>query len=289
MDFMFSRLLQNYIMTTNRWLGATGIGLVVLHLTLSWQVMNQTDQVILNIIYWLAIIVVIRKRTVVNHFKSGWLASSLGSLLITLILYKSSFLLAGDSPFVRIFPGLAALGLALLASGFKLFPYWREGILVTAIMVPPAGSNYVLEHLFGYKLQITIAKMSAFLMHYIGFTVQRQEITIGLPHGAVSVAYECTGGDILILLWQLCIPAIFLLPISRLHKVIMPIWTFALVLLLGSLRVAIMAIFVDNSALFEYWHGPAVNQIFSTFGIFIFGSICFWLTESHTAAGDATA
>ena len=286
---MFSRLLKNHTMTTNRWLGAIGIGLAVLHLTLSWQVMNQTDQVILNSLYWFAIIAVVKKRIVVSHLKSGWLASSLGTLLIGLILFKSFSLLASDSPFVRLFPGLAALGLGLLASGFKFFLYWREAVLVTALMVPPVASNYVLKQFFGYKLQITIAKISTFLMHYVGFTVQRQGITIGLPHGAVSVAYECSGGDILILLWQLCIPAIFLLPISRLHKIIMPIWTVVLVLLLGSLRVAIMAIFVDNSALFEYWHGPAGNQIFSTLGIFIFGSICFWLTESHTAAVDATA
>jgi cyanoexosortase A len=286
---MYNRLIQRNLMRINCWLGVIGIGLAVIHLLLSWQVSSQPDQIALNSLYWLAIIAVSKRRIRTSPLESSWLASSLGTLLIALILCKSVYLSAGDSSFVRLLPGFIVLGVALLASGFKFSAYWREGVLAAVLMIPPVASNYVLKRFWGYNLQIVIAKISAFLMHYVGFEVQRQDITIGLPHGAVSVAYECTGGDILILLWQLCIPAIFLLPMSRLQKIIMPMWTVALILALGSLRVTIMAIVVNKSALFEYWHGPAGNQIFSTLGICIFGSICCWLIESHLATDDATA
>lgn len=286
---MYTALIQNDSTKMNGWLGTVGIGLAVLHIILSWQVTGETDQIALNSLYWLAIITVVKRRIGTNLLESGWLASSLGSLLIALILCKIFSLSASDSFFVRVLPGFIVLGFALLASGFRLLPYWREGFLAVVLMIPPVVSNYVLKHFWGYKLQIAIAKISSFLMHYVGFEIQRQGITIALPHGAVAVAYECTGGDILILLWQLCVPTILLLPISRLQKIIMPIWTVALILILGSVRVTIMAILVNNSALFDYWHGPAGNQIFSTLSICIFGGICSWLTEFDLATDNTQA
>ena len=287
---MFNYLFENNLLNMDRWLNVLGIGLVALHVILSWHVTGQTDQIALNSLYWLAIIALWRKRRGYSSLKkSSCLASGLGALLITLIASRSFSLSSGDSSFVRLLPGFIIIGFALVASGFKLHSYWREGILATVLMIPPIASNYVLEHLLGYQLQIIIAKTSTFFMHYIGFDVQREGIIIGLAHGAVEVEYGCTGGDILILLWQLCIPAILLFPVSRLQKMIMPLWSIALILLLGSVRVAIMAIVVNNTELFEYWHGSAGNQIFSTLGICIFGGICSWLTDSHLEIDDAMA
>lgn len=243
--------------------------------------MGQADQIVLSSIYWLAIIASFRRRLLRLGARMHWLSSTLGSLLIIVVAYKSLFLFSSESSFVRIFPSITAIGLGLLAAGFKFYTYWREGLLFGILTLPPILTNHILESIVGHRLQITIAQLTTFLMHYAGLEVGRQGINIILSHGAVSVEYACTGGDLLILLWQLCAPAILLLPIPRYHKLGMPFFAIGLILLLASLRVSIMALVAHQPALFEYWHGDPGNQIFSNIGICIFGGLYWWIAESH--------
>ena len=274
--------------TTEQWLVAISISLATIHLILGWHVIRQSDQLVLYAIYWLAIIASFKRRLLRIESCRHWLSSTLGSLLILLLIYRSLILLLSESAFVRIFPSLAAMGIGLLAAGFKLYRFWKEGILIGILTLPPMLTNHALESLVGHRLQLTIAQLTTFLMHYVGLDVSRQGVNIILSHGAVSVEYDCTGGNLLILLWQLCALAILLLPIPHYHKLFMPLWSLGLILLLASFRVFIMALVAHQPALFEYWHGNQGNQIFSNIGILIFGCVCWWIADSNCVKAGNT-
>lgn len=268
-------------MTTVRWLVAIMISLATIHLILVWHIAEQTDQLVLSALYWLAITVSFKQRLLQSGPNDHWIANALGLLLITFVIYRSLVVLLSESSFVRLFPSVSVLGIVLLAAGFKFYIYWREWVLMGILALPPILTNHVLEKLFGHYLQLTIAQIATFFIHYIGLDVTRQGVDIVLERGAVSVAYGCTGGDMLILLWQLCMPAVLLVPIPKPYRLGMPFWAIGLTLILASMRVSLMAFFVHQPALFEYWHGDAGNQIFSNVGIFVFGVVYWWIAESY--------
>ncbi|KPQ33227.1 MAG: Transmembrane exosortase [Phormidesmis priestleyi Ana] len=268
-------------MTTVQWLVAITISLATIHLVLVWHITEQSDQLLLSALYWLAIIISFKQRLLRLGPSNHWIPHALGSLLIVFIIYRSLFVFLSESSFVRIFPSISVLGIVLLAAGFKFYTYWRECVLMGILALPPILTNQALEGLVGHHLQLIIAQIATFFIHYIGLEVTRQGTDIILERGAVSVAYGCTGGDILILLWQLCVPVVLLVPIPKPHRLGMPFGAIGLTLILASIRVSIMAFFVHQPALFEYWHGDAGNQIFSNVGIFVFGGVYWWITESY--------
>jgi len=252
------------------WLGLTGLGLIALHLTLTWKLTQQTDQMVLNVLFWGAIAALLWRRRSHLDLNSDWISSTIASVMIGLVLMKSLSLFWFESPFVRLFPGLAALSLGLLASGPRLNQYWREGLMVLTLMIPGGALSQFLEPQLGGAVQTLLAQTTTFLLHYAGRDVVRRGTEVVMTDGAIRVEYGCTGIPILILLIQLSILLILLFPMHRYRQIYIFGIAGVIAFALGMIRITIMSLVVNQRTVFEFWHGPPGAQIFSTLAIALF-------------------
>jgi cyanoexosortase A len=252
------------------WLGLTGLGLIALHLTLTWKLTQQTDQMVLNVLFWGAIASLLWQRRSSLNLNSDWISSTIASVIMGLVLMKSLSLFWFESPFVRLFPGLAALSLGLLASGPRLSQYWREGLMVLTLMIPGGALSQILEPQIGVAIQTLLAQTITFLLHYTGMDVMRRGTEIVMSNGAVRVEYGCTGIPILILLIQLSILLVLLFPMRGYRQSYIFGIASTIAFALGVIRITIMSLVVNQRPVFEFWHGPPGAQIFSTLAIALF-------------------
>lgn len=251
-----------------------GLGLIGLHLSLIWKFTGNTDQLLLSAIFWAAIVMLLRQQRSPAWQRTNALALGVGSGLLLLGLSKAIFLNANESEFVRFFPGLMSLGLALVASGWRIWQYRRIGALIAILMLPPGVVEHIIDWLVGLSIQKIIAQSSAFILHYCGIGALRNGTAIYLRTGAVTVEYACTGIPILLLLIQLSGLMGIAFRIRRSQQLLLILIAIVLAWLLATIRVAIMALVVAQPQSFEYWHGSAGGQIFSTAAIITFALIC---------------
>lgn len=244
--------------------------MIALHLTLTWKLTQQTDQMVLNVLFWGAIASLLWRRRSRLDLNSDWISSTIASLMMGLVLMKSLSLFWVESPFVRLFPGLAALSLGLLASGPRLNQYWREGLMVLTLMIPGGALSQLLEPQIGSAIQTLLAQTTTFLLHYVGREVVRRGTEVVMTDGAIRVEYGCTGIPILILLIQLSILLVLLLPIRGYRQGYIFGIAIAVAFALGMIRITIMSLVVNQRTMFEFWHGSPGAQIFSTLAIALF-------------------
>lgn len=256
------------------WLGwiGLGIGFALLHLYLTWQLVKQTDQLVINALFWLVILGTITQQS--RQFRSDRCSRFIGFLLLGLLLAKSFSMPQVEAWFIRLFPAFAVLVLSLLMSGFRLNHQWRVGLLLLPLMIPRSLVEHLAEQLIGTVCQLLTAQVAAFLLHYLGFQVMQKGTIITLNQGSVEVLFRCTGIPLLILLLQLAVLFLITFPLPKLQQLKIFLVATTIAFLLSSLRVAFMVVVVNNPAAFAYWHGGEGSQIFSTGAIVLLGWFC---------------
>jgi cyanoexosortase A len=257
------------------WLAASsGLGLIYLHLLLTWKFTNNPDQLLLSLIFWGAIVRLIWQKRASLKIQGSWFSGTIGCLLMGLLLSKSISLFPSESEFIRLFPGFAGLALALITTGWKLSIYRREFAILVLLILPPGLLGRILELAVGSSIQKVIAQSAAFVMHYFGVSLISQDITIFFKTGALKIEYACTGIPIWILLVQLSSLIIISLRLRHTEIINMLIMATGLTWALATIRVVIMAAVMTQPASFDYWHGTAGGQIFSTIAIVLFALCC---------------
>jgi cyanoexosortase A len=257
------------------WLAASsGLGLIYLHLLLTWKFTNNSDQLLLSLIFWGAIVRLIWQKRASLKIQYNWFSGTIGGILMVLLLSKSISLFPSESEFIRLFPGFAGLALALITTGWKLAIHRREFAILALLILPPGLLGRIVELAIGLSIQKVIAQSAAFVMHYFGVNLIVQDMTIFFETGAVKVEYACTGIPIWILLLQLSGLMIISLRLKRTEQISMLIIATGLTWALATIRVVIMAAVMTQPASFEYWHGTAGGQIFSTIAMILFALCC---------------
>ena len=273
------KLLQNQKFC----LFGTAVGLSVLHLSLSWRLLGDTDQLILNVIFWGALLCVLWGKQDILNLESDTFSSFFGLLLIALVLLKSISLFWFEAYFLKVSPLLVALGLGLLASGVKgLKQYWRELLFVLLLCIPEGLFLQIVDKLF--NVSVLTAKFAVFILWYLGFEASGQGINVVLPKGYVYVETACTGTSTALLLIKFSVLFILTFPTDWLKKILVLLGAVFIAFITSVIRVALMAVFVSNKEVFDYWHGSQGNQVFTTTSILIFGLLCRGLLQLHESA-----
>lgn len=258
------------------------VGLVAYQLLLTWQIGNDVDQLIINALFWGAILYLLWGKRDKLSLESEIFSSIFGLLLIVLVLFKSISLFWFETSFLRVIPLTTACGLALLASGMRgLKQYWKELIILLLLSLPPSLFVSIINHL----LQITVltAKVATFILWYLGFTLSRQGDTMILNGDAVMVTPECTGISTALLLIKLATIYILIFPTNWRKRLLSISGAIGISFIISTIRVALLATVVSDRAAFHYWHGGTGNQIFSTVSILCFGFFChYFLFAKHT-------
>lgn len=262
-------------------LGITG-GLIALHLRLTWVMTQSIDQVIFNLIFWIAALSLLWKRRYTLRLESGTLSTFLGLLLIAWMLIKSINVHSKTDILILFFPFIAALGLVLIASGIKGFKqYHKELSIIVLLSIPKVNLAEIIDHSIGST--VIAAKFTNFLLWYLGFTVQRQGVFVILPTGSIEIYPACSGLNLMLLLLQIAVLAMMIFNLKLYQKFLLPIIGILLAFVLNGFRITLMAILVAGSQeqAFHYWHGDQGTQIFSTISILIFGWFCSLLVQHY--------
>ena len=214
-------------------------------------------------------------------FRGNLISSLIGiSLILWMILrhvlgqfYSSSTKLDVLSGF---FPLIVLTGILLILTGFKRLTNYKNEIITSAIAtivslpisVMFSGSNIIAK---------IDAKITAFMLHYIGFNVGREGNIVSLPNGAIAIAGGCS--SISPISTMLPIIAMFLLvyPTSKNKKILVCIGAFFAIFFINAIRLSLLAILVNkfDTTTFEYWHGGEGAGIFSNLIVFLIAALSY--------------
>jgi cyanoexosortase A len=257
---------------SNFWLFAIAVGLTIIQLDLNWKLLGSIDALTLRGLFLTGILYLIWKKQHILNLKSDLFSTLIGLFLISFILIKSLSLFWFESFFVKIFALFSFFGVALIASGIKgLKQYWQEFIILLLSL-----SDGLLLSLVAAKVDVSLlaAKVSNFVLWYLGFSVYRQGVNVILPTGGIEIYPGCSGLNAI------------LFPINISQKVLLPIIAVSLAFIINIFRLILMTLLVANynHQGFEYWHGESGNQIFSTISILAFGFVCHWILMQNKPA-----
>ena len=265
------------------WLLGIATGLIAIHLTLTSRG-NDASLLGTSALFWMAVLSIVWSKRDDLSLDSGVLSSFWGILLIVLVVLKSIFM-SGYDPFLRISPLISALGVALLASGFKgLKQYWRE-LLILCFLVPSPGTLAVLIDISTFTAQFANA-----VLWYLGFEVSRQGVFINLPTGSIEVYPGCSGIENMFHMLGVAVLFLVMFPTDRRTKILLPVVALFIAFVINGVRVALMTVLAasSNAQALNYWHKGDGSVIFSMISVLFLGVYCFFLlrqsnSENHDA------
>jgi cyanoexosortase A len=270
-SFLSSKLFQR----PHFWLLSSAAGFATLQLTLTWKA-GETDHLGMSVLFWLATASLLQEKQDRLVFKFEWFAGALGILLLAGVLFYSTSLPGEGDPFLRLAPIVSALGLGLIASGYRgVRQYWQELTVLFFL-----GAPRVLAGSWFDPSPIT-AKFAAFMLWYTGFDVSSQGTYVILPTGSVRVYAGCSGLESMAYLLGLAVIFLMMFSTTRFQKALVIFTSIAIAFVVNSLRVALMAILVATSSpeAFDYWHEGDGSMIFAVAAVLTFGSFCFGLLK----------
>ena len=258
-------------------------GLVAINLTLVWKA-RDIGHLGMSALFWLAVASLLWEKRHSLSIESGIFPSLLGALLIAWVLLNSASLPDGQDPivhnrFLRISPFISALGLGLIASGFRgLKQYWRELTIVFFLGIPSVLASFLTD------ISPFTAKFATFLLWYSGFDVSLQSLNIILPTGRVRVYSACSGIESMTYLLGVAVICLVMFPPKWSHRILVPIVALILGFVVNGVRVALMAVLAGtNSESFDYWHIGEGSLLFGMIAIAIFGLFyAFLLRQDET-------
>lgn len=258
------------------WLVGIAAGLIAIQLTLADR-SNIADLLSTSFLFWVAVSYMVWEKRHTLELESDIFSGVLGSLLIGLVLLRSTFV-SGYDIFIRFSPLISVLGLGLLASGVKgLKQYWQHLTIFLCLAIPSGLPTLLID------VSTLTAKFSGLLLWYSGFEVSRQGVYLMLPTGGIEVNPGCSGVSSILQLLGISLLFLFMFPTSRIQKFLVPLIAISVGFVVNSIRVSMMAILVAYSSYeaFEYWHFGDGSMIFSLVAVIIFGFFCYFIIQHN--------
>jgi cyanoexosortase A len=265
--------------------------LAILHLDMIKNHPLEGEQIAFYTIYWGGILYLLWQHQKTEN-SPNFFSSILGICLIFIVIIRPINLWHLDLLLFRFGPVIAGLGLGLLSFGLSgLRHYWRLFLLLLLMLFPYSFINGIFESRLHFN-EVT-ASLSAFLLHYLGFGATHFGNVVKLPTGQVQVFYFCTGGVLIIWLLQLTLLMMVLFfSLTWQQRWGLVVSAFATGFLVGCIRVALLAVVVNNRNQFDYWHGETGGTIFMAIATITFAALCNWILPveflSPTAAPQPT-
>lgn len=278
-NLIFFKSLQ----TSNFWLLGITSGLMAIHLTLTWSAEDSSLWGI-GALFWMAVGSMLWSKRESLNLESSAIASTLGMILVALVLVKSIFI-SGYDPFLRVFPVISGLGIALLASGLRgLKQYWQELLILCFIAPSPGLLSLVID------ISVLTAQFATAVLWYAGFDVSRQGVYVAVPSGVVEVYSGCSGIETMLQLLGLTLVFLVMFPTNKIAKIVVPVVAVSIAFVVNGIRVALLAVLSapNNQQAFEYWHKGDGSLVFSTTAVLIFGLFCLFLLRQNQSDDESS-
>ena len=262
----------------NQWFYLLGIftTLAIWHLDIIRTHATESEEITFYTLYWGGILYLLWQNRQQENYPS-WFSSWLGLGLLLIVIFRPLYLWHLDLILFRFAPILAGLGLGLLSFGLSgLKHHWRLFVLLCLMLFP---FNFINE-IFDSRLHLNelTATVSAFSLHYIGFQAIHYDDLVKLPIVEVKVLYGCTGGLLILWLFKLTLlMMVVVFPLTWRQRWALVISAISVGFLTGCIRVALLAVVVNNKNLFDYWHNQTGGGIFMTFATITYALLCNWI------------
>ncbi len=272
---------------TQLWLLGIGGGLIAILLSITWR-SGDPSHLGMSILFLLAVVSMVNDKHKSLTLESSIFPSFLGGLIIAFVLWQSTTLVNSKSLaiFTHVSPFISALGLALLASGFKgLKQFWQELTIMFFLGIPKLLLSYPID------ISPLTAKFSAFLLWYSGFEVSLRGIYINLPTGSVKVYSGCSGAELISHLLGIAVICLLMFPLERKKVIFIPIVAIISAFIINGVRVALLAIVIakQNMQAFDYWHEGDGSRLFGIFGVLMFGLFYLFMLRQQEAKNQDIA
>ncbi|MEH2364420.1 cyanoexosortase A system-associated protein [Nostoc sp.] len=250
--------------------------LAALHLNMVNNHPLESKEIAFYTLYWAGIIFLLWQNRQQDN-TTTWFSSLLGLGLLFMVILRPISQWHLDLFLFRFGPIFAALGLGLLSFGFAgLRHHWRLFLLLCLMLFPYGFINEI----FAFRLHFSelTATISAFLLHYLGLKATVQGALVKLPTGQVEVLYFCTGG--MLILWLLKLTLLIMVvifPLTWRQRLGLIVCAIATGFLVGCIRVALLAVVVNNHSLFDYWHSYTGGGIFMVIATITYAALCNWI------------
>ena len=256
------------------------------HLILYWRVGVEIapdfDDWFLQTILYLGILHNLYQRRNSLIFSNRFPANIIGSCLIIFPYLTANFSLKEMSISWLFLPLINAIGLALLASGFRgIKQFQRELNIIVIFPFVLIILRALFSKLIGLiPLPVIYAKISFFIFWYLGFQTSIQGTIVSVNGGAIDVYWGCTGVQNLLLLLKFSLLLVICFP-SVIKNAYLP---FILAIIISSIcsvaRLMIMALVVNDKPAFHYWHSMEGGNIFLFLSFVSFGGIILLLSPN---------
>lgn len=245
-------------------------GLIAIYLNITWKHGN-TEFLFTSVIFFVTACYLIWKKRHTLSLKTSFFSSLLGTLLIAVVLFKSTSHISNS---IYVLPFMSALGIGLLASGFKGLKQYRSELLLLFFLIVHYATLYWLIDISEFT-----AKFAALVLWYLGFEVSRQGVYIVLPTGGIEVYSACSGMKNILDLCGLAVLLLVIFPTDWSKKILVPVAAILIGFVINGVRVVLMAILVasKNQTAFEYWHQGDGSLVFSMISVLFFGSFCSFM------------
>jgi cyanoexosortase A len=173
---------------------------------------------------------------------------------------------------LRLLPALAAVAVAILASGLSgLRQFWRESGILLSLGLPGVVAIFIAD------ISPLTARFSGWLLQVSGYDVVREELILHLPGGSVEVYYGCSGMESISYLLGLSALCLIMYPVSGFKRYFTPFMGIVLGFVINAIRVALMAVLwaAGNDSGFNYWHEGEGSLMFGLLAVIAFG--CFYM------------
>jgi cyanoexosortase A len=259
--------------------------LVLLHLGMIYRISSQIDELLVVGLFWVMLCQRLKTYQQTKQDQTHLLSSLVAFGLIACLVFRSFSLYWFDPTFLNVMPFLIVSAFALLTIGWRIWSFSIELLFCITLVIPVDLLFSWLEKGPGLPVQILTARISSFLLYYLGLPVFSQGTIIQLPQGSVNVQLACTSLSVLFSLSQIGFLLVLMWPLSRRALLWVFSLTFGLTQLVSVLRVALLAILVDQPSLFDFWHDDQGQQLLSTFLILCLGLTyyAFYLKEPDPA------
>ncbi|MDZ8056029.1 MAG: cyanoexosortase A [Aulosira sp. ZfuVER01] len=256
------------------WLLSITAGLEVICLTLVWKA-HDIGHLGMSILFLFATGSLLWDKRHTLRFESDVFSSIVGLLLIIWVLWQSATQNLEHT--LRLLSFTSALGVSLLASGFKgLKQYWEELIILFFLGIPSVLADLLID------ISPLSAKFASLLLWYLGFEVAIDGVNIYLPTGSIKVVHSCSGIDTINYILGISVIALVMFPIAKSKRFFVPIVAIVLGFVINGVRIAMLAVMEGtNKAAFESWHGGQASYSYGVLGILIFGIFYMFLLKQE--------
>lgn len=276
---------QKLFKTSHFWLAVIFSGLVAINLTLFYK-MDNIAHAGMSALFWLGIYSLLWDRRNELKLESSLLPSLLGFILVAWVLFISRTIpTEKENHLLSIAPFVFGVGLSLIASGFQGLKQFKGELIILFFLGVPRVLLWLLLDLSPFT-----AKVSSFILHYLGFNVLLKGIYIYLPQGSVKVYEGCSGIESVCYVLGLSVLCLVMFPIQKKFQYYVPFVAIIIGFLVNAFRVVLMAILINmnNQEGFIYWHEGEGSLIFGMIAVITFATFYWFLMGKTETKKDVT-